>query len=261
MTRYTRALYIVLTLALIMAAQTSYATVAQSTQQTPTKDLEPTPSMSGKLVETMNVASYTYICLEENGTKTWFAVPLTKVTVGQELAVRPGFEMVNFKSRELNRTFEKIFFSDGLVVKRDTAGEEAIKRAHLEKPAKDVTGIPPGPATNALVSDSIKVDRATGANAFTVAELYEKKGMLDKQKVAVRAKVIKVTKGVMGKNWVHLRDGTGDAAQHTNNLVATTQDDPAVGDVVTAIGTIYRNKDFGSGYTYDLIMEDSSIRR
>jgi hypothetical protein len=262
MTRSTRAIGIVLTLALTLAGQTGCATIAHSpTSQAPAKNVEALPSMSGKVVETMNVASYTYLCLEENGTKTWFAVPLTKVTAGQELAVRPGFEMVNFKSRELNRTFGKIIFSDGLVVKRDAAGTETMKHAYGEKSAGDFSGSLPASAANAPVAESCKAGMTAGTNTFTVAELYKKRGMLDKKKVVVKAKVVKVTKGIMGKNWVHLSDGTGDASHHTNELVVTTQDNPSVGDVVTANGTICKDKDFGAGYKYDLIMEEASVRK
>jgi len=39
----------------------------------------------------------------------------------------------------------------------------------------------------------------------------------------------------------------------------TTQDVPDVGDVVTASGTMYKDKDFGAGYLYALIMEEASL--
>jgi len=69
---------------------------------------------SGKVVETMNSAGYTYVCLENGGKKTWFAIPESKVAVGQELAFQPGGEMKNFTSKTLNRSFESIIFSPGI---------------------------------------------------------------------------------------------------------------------------------------------------
>ena len=75
-------------------------------------------------------------------------------------------------------------------------------------------------------SEPIKVEKAKGADACTVSEAYENAGKLDKKTVVVRGKVVKVSKGIMGKNWVHLRDGSGDAGKGTNNLVVTTQDAP-----------------------------------
>lgn len=72
-------------------------------------------TLSGKVVETMNAAGYTYVCLENGGTKTWVAVPESKVKVGQQLACQPGSVMQNFKSKTLNRTFESIIFSPGII--------------------------------------------------------------------------------------------------------------------------------------------------
>ena len=110
------------------------------------------------------------------------------------------------------------------------------------------------------ISEPIKVEKAKGADAYTVAETYEKAGKLDKKAVVVRGKVVKVSKGIMGKNWVHLRDGSGDPGKGTNNLVVTTQDVPNIGDVVTAKGTLYKDKDFGSGYKYQAIVEEATVK-
>jgi hypothetical protein len=110
-------------------------------------------------------------------------------------------------------------------------------------------------------AEPIKVEKAKGADAYTVSETYGEAGKLDKKTVSVRGKVVKVSKGIMGKNWVHLQDGSGDAGKGTNNLVATTQDDPKVGDVVTARGTLYKDKDFGAGYLYKVIVEEATVKQ
>ena len=71
-------------------------------------------ALSGKVVETMNSGGYTYVCLENSGKKTWFALPETAVKVGQEIACQPGAEMKNFTSKTLNRSFDSIIFSAGI---------------------------------------------------------------------------------------------------------------------------------------------------
>jgi len=71
-------------------------------------------ALSGKIVETMNAGGYTYVCLENNGKKTWIAMPMTQVKVGQQVACQPGAVMKNFMSPTLKRTFETIIFSNGL---------------------------------------------------------------------------------------------------------------------------------------------------
>ena len=110
-------------------------------------------------------------------------------------------------------------------------------------------------------SEPIKVDKAKGADAYTVSETYEMAGKLDKKTVSVRGKVVKVSKGIMGRDWVHLQDGSGDAAKGTNNLVVTTQDVAKVGDVVTAKGTLSKDKDFGAGYLYKVIVEEATVKQ
>lgn len=265
MTLHAKVLGIALTLALTAAGQVANA-IPQTQPGKPssaenalaeTKDAD---SLSGKVVETMEAGGYTYVCLEKNGAKTWVAVPLTKVKVGEEMAFQPGQEMANFKSRTLNRTFEKIYFSGGLVAKQAAAKDEAVKGAHGGKSIDEMKGKTADAAPKAAATESIKVEKAAGPNGYTVAELYGKKESLDKKKVVVRGKVVKVSTGIMGKTWVHLRDGSGDAAADTNNLVVTTQDVPAVGDVVTASGTLYKDKDFGAGYKYNLIIEEASLK-
>lgn len=74
--------------------------------------------LDGKVVETFNGGGYTYICLEKEGKKTWAAVPATKVTVGDQIELEPGATMPNFTSKALNRTFDKIVFSSGVIQKK-----------------------------------------------------------------------------------------------------------------------------------------------
>ena len=73
------------------------------------------PDLSGTVVETMDSGSYTYVCVEKDGEKTWVAVPGTKVEVGQDIDFYPGGPVYNFKSKTLKRTFDKIYFSSGVV--------------------------------------------------------------------------------------------------------------------------------------------------
>ena len=73
---------------------------------------------AGKVVETMNSGGYTYICLEKDGVRSWAAVSLTTVKIGDEIELLPGNEMGTFKSKSLNRTFDNIIFSQGIVPKK-----------------------------------------------------------------------------------------------------------------------------------------------
>ena len=104
----------------------------------------------------------------------------------------------------------------------------------------------------------ITVDKASGPNAYRIATLYANQ-KLDGKKVTVRGKVVKVSSGSMERNWIHLQDGSGTPQKKNHNLVITSKDLPDVGDIVTITGTLIRNKDFGSGYKYDIIVEKAKV--
>ena len=91
----------------------------------------------------------------------------------------------------------------------------------------------------------------------TVAEIYAGQNGLLGTVVKVRGKVVKFSAQIMGKNWVHLQDGTGSAG--TNDLTVTTADTAKVGDIVLVSGKISQNRDFGGGYRYALILEDAKV--
>jgi len=80
--------------------------------------------VSGKVVETMNSGGYTYALLDKDGVKTWVAMPTSKIAVGDEIACRPGMVMNNFTSPSLNRSFDHIVFSGGLISSSAGAQEE-----------------------------------------------------------------------------------------------------------------------------------------
>ena len=208
-------------------------------------------SFLGKVVETMNAGGYTYVSLEKDGKKTWIAIPVTEVKVGQEVTYQPGAEMRNFTSKTLNRTFESIIFSPGLASQPGSAAGN--------KPSSSQQGDKTAVAQKS--AEKISVGKASGPDAYTVSEIHENIATLNEKPAVVKGKVVKVSEGIMGKNWIHLKDGTGDAANQTNKLVTTSQDLPAVGDIVTMKGTIYKDKDFGAGYKYPVIMEKASIQR
>ncbi len=206
------------------------------------------PELSGKVVETMNAGGYSYVLIEKNEKKTWVAIPMTQVKVGQELKFLPGVEMGKFTSKSLHRTFENIIFSGGLMTEAGPGGSAMMQAPH-----------PSATAGDAPSTEKIKVEKASGPDAYTVSEIHEKKATLNEKTAVVKGKVVKVSKGIMGKNWIHLEDGTGNALAATNKLVVTSQDLPSVGDIVTMKGTIYKDKDFGSGYKYAVIMEKASV--
>jgi hypothetical protein len=79
--------------------------------------------------------------------------------------------------------------------------------------------------------------------------------------VTIRGQVVKVNSGILGKNWVHLQDGSGSAASGTNDILVTTTDTAAVGDVINASGTVRTDVNVGPGYAYAVLVDDAKIRK
>ncbi len=107
---------------------------------------------------------------------------------------------------------------------------------------------------------AVKVAKADGPTGRTVAEVNAGRASLKDKTVTIRATVVKVNANVMGKNWVHLRDGSGSGADSSNDLLVTSKDEPKVGDVVVAKGVVKTDVDLGSGYAYKVLVENVSFQ-
>jgi hypothetical protein len=211
--------------------------------------------LTGKALQTMDSGGYTYVYIEKKDSeKVWIAIPSTKVTVGSQMSFKGGMEMRNFESKSLKRKFDTIIFADAAI---DTAAKGSA--ASTKEAAAGATG---GSKAAASTKDTkISVPKATGANAYTVKEIFANSAKLDKKKVVVRGKVVKVSSGIMGKNWIHIQDGTGTQAKKNHNLVCTSQSMADVDDVVTVTGTLAKDKDFGGGYKYSAILEEATFTK
>ena len=261
--------------------ETTSPSAPQGTPETAQPTNMPKWSFAGKVVETIDAGGYTYV-LADNGTEQkWVAIMKTDLAKGEEVTFSDGLLMRNFESKSLNRTFDEIVFSSGAIGKTPqppapaapapqmttppggtSAADSFEKAVQSEGGSAPMAGMPGsmgGGGKPIVPFENIKVERATGENAATVGELYGKSADFNGKKIQLRGKVVKVSKNIMGKNWIHLQDGTGDAEKNTHDLVATSQDAPNVGDTITISGTVQTEKDFGSGYKYDIIVEEATI--
>lgn len=205
---------------------------------------------SGKVTETMNAASYTYVLVDTGANKLWAAAPAFPVKVGDTVAIGKGMPMPNYHSKTLNRDFEVVYFASGVKV---NGGQQPAEGEMRELPKNH----PPIPRAGAAVPkvDLSGITKAAGGK--TIVEIYDGKSKLGGKQVKVRGKVVKYNSGIMGKNWLHIRDGTG--AEGSNDLTVTTATDAKVGDTVLVSGPISLNEDFGAGYKYELIIEDAQV--
>lgn len=97
------------------------------------------------------------------------------------------------------------------------------------------------------------------ADALTIEQVYAQKAKLAGKQVQVKGKVVKVNEGIMGKNFLHITDGTGK--EGSNDLTITTQDSVALGDMVSLTGEVAVDRDFGAGYIYPLLIEKAKVSK
>ncbi len=204
---------------------------------------------SGKVVETMDVGGYTYVQVDTGSEKFWAAGPVTPVKVGDAIAVPAGMPMPNFESKSLNRTFDMIYFVPALMV----GGAGAQLPADNGAAAQQVVPASPG-APKVVAPETMNFAGLAKADQ-SVAEIYTQKAALGGKSVKVRGKVVKFSANIMGKNWLHIQDGSGQ------DLTVTTAASANVGDTVLVSGKLTADKDFGYGYKYDVLVEDAQITK
>ncbi len=232
-------------------------------------------ALTGKVAERLDAPPYSYLKLTTAQGEAWAAVPQSDVKVGAEVTVAGAMPMQGFESKTLKRKFDVVYFGTlgggaagvaapapmpgapaGAPAGGGAMGGGAMGGGAMPNIAAQHAAAAAGPAE---VGD-VKVEKASGADARTVSEVYAQRAALKEKAVTIRGKVVKYNEGIMGKNWVHLRDGTG-AAGKDNDLTITTGDKTAVGEVVVVKGTLRVDKDFGAGYAYPVIVEDAKVTK
>jgi hypothetical protein len=203
-------------------------------------DLPPGTHCVG-VIEVIQTSNYTYLQVEENDNKFWIAVVKREAKSGDVIYYTKAYEMKDFVSKELGRTFPTVFFvqdpSD-----RPVAPGETISPQNMPSGKKEITR---------LVDISVE----TPKGGITISDLYKNKDKYSGKTVLVRGVVVKFNQEIMHKNWVHIQDGTDFTGKY--DLAVTTLDSVEPGSKVTFSGIISLNKDFGAGYIYDVIMEEA----
>ncbi|MBI5539708.1 MAG: SH3-like domain-containing protein [Bacteroidia bacterium] len=202
-----------------------------------------------EVTEVLGAGSYTYLKGKENDKEIWLAVTAMDAKVGDVYYYEGAMEMNQFKSKELNRTFESVYFVDK--ISKEPITDKAATTNAMGNTQQAMTS--PGPVT--VEKKEIKIEAAAGT--ITVGELFKNKANYAGKTVKIKAEVTKFSVEIMKKNWIHLQDGT--EADGKFDLTVTTAEEFKVGDIVTIEGTVAIDKDFGYGYFYDVLVEDAKV--
>ena len=192
----------------------------------------------GTVVDTLNGGGYTYMQIDDTKKKYWVAVEGAQVQKGTEVRFTEEMKIKNFESKTLNRTFDEIVFASNLQHRSNVP-----EKGNLE-----------------LISEQVKESPYKQKDTLSIKEVWEKRASLKDKTIAIRGKVVKASSNIMGRNWVHIQDGTGEGSE-VGRVVFTSKELPKVGDIVTASGVVSVDKDFGSGYSYKIIVENASFHQ
>lgn len=190
--------------------------------------------------EVLNTDKYSYIRVKEGAEEHWIAIAKRDIKIGAPYVYTGGLLKQNFMSREFNRVFDKVY----LVSDFREAGEA--------NPAGNA-GVNIPTSTAPLEAPH---DLKPAQGAIRIADLVANLAKYEGKVVKVTGKCVKLNPMIMGRNWVHLQDGSGKNL----DLTVTTAEIVSLGAIVTLEGTLALKKDFGAGYKYDYIMENAVIK-
>lgn len=203
-------------------------------------------TVKGTVKEALPAGAYTYLLIKTGKGEEWTAVQATTLKKGDKAEVMESAVMENFESPVLKRKFDKVVF--GVLAGKDAA-------AAMKAPGK---GDGKAAAPPALPKADVK--RPAGpAVTVTISDLHKRRKELAGKLARVKGKVVKANAEILGRNWFHIQDGTGDKKAGDNDLTLTTTDTSAVDSYVWAEGVVAADKDLGSGYSYSVILEDADL--
>ena len=188
--------------------------------------------------EVLPTTKYVYVRMKEGAEEFWIATTKQEVIVGKSYFYRGGLMKTNFQSKEYNRTFDKLYLISQLV-----PSDHGSSGAGM-----------PGAAPMAASEQSAAV-HVSSEGSVKIADLVANPKKYEGRSIQISGTCTKVNPMIMGRNWIHLKDGSKD----DYDLVITTDAVVPEGHAVTMVGTVVLKKDFGAGYNYDILLEGGMV--
>lgn len=236
-------LAVVLTSSLLMAQAGCTESADESAAENAALTTPVPPGMTrGPVLETMNSGGYTYVLIETGEAPIWAAGPQTLVQAGDIVEVSQGMPMQQFQSNTLNRTFDVLYFVPAI--------------ANLTAPHAAVPAPTQARENKPVVADISVAELEPGKN---IAWVYANREALANEALSLRGTVVKYNNNILGWNFIHIQDGSGNPADGNNDLTVTSKATTAVGETVVIAGTVILDKDFGAGYSFPVLVEDATL--
>ncbi len=189
--------------------------------------------------EVLPTSKYVYLNVKEGDESFWIATLKQEVQVGETYFFRDGLLKTNFESKEYNRVFETVYLVSNLVL-ANHSNSSALSQNSTK------------PAQNSASSSSKMIDQE---GSLSIAEIVENPTEYVGKTVQISGACVKVNPNIMGRNWIHLKDGSKD----DYDLVITSDIAVPEGQIVTMTGVVTLDKDFGAGYKYEIIIEEGKL--
>ena len=201
-----------------------------------------------KVLEVLPAQRYVYLQVQENDGPFWIATRKMEVSKGEIYFYRGGLLKTNFESKEYNKVFEEIYLVSSLVAEDHskhtlTANNQASPKV-IAPQTTTKEDIPTHTEKNVQHKGTLKI-----------AELVKDPGKYEGHTVQISGTCTKINPNIMERNWIHIKDGSKDDF----DLVVTSNTFVPEGSKITIKATVARNRDFGAGYTYDLILENGIL--
>jgi hypothetical protein len=195
-----------------------------------------------EVIEVLQASQYTYLQVKEGSEIRWVAVTQQKISAGEVYYYDKALEMNDFHSKELDKTFDAIYFVNQI-------SKTPLKQGLIESKSPHTGKVQTEKDSNITLE---KQDQE-----ITIAQIFGNPSSFTEKEFEIRGIVVKVNQSILGKNWIHIQDGTGSNGNF--DLTITSQDLAELNSEVTFSGKISLNRDFGAGYVYDVIMEDATL--
>ena len=198
-----------------------------------------------EVLEILPTDKYVYLRVSEEGQDEYWVATLKKeVELNKKYYYKGGLLKTNFESKEYNRIFDKVYLVSTVVPLNHSKTE--IETHGVEAKPKQ---------SNEQLVDPIKIELKK--NSVSIKELVNNKSEYSSKLVQICGTVIKVNPNIMGKNWIHLQDGSMD----DYDFVVTSSTAIPEGHVVCLKGQLKLDQDFGAGYIYEIIVENAELVR
>jgi len=201
-----------------------------------------------RVLEVLPAQRYVYLRVEEGENIFWIASRKIAVEKEEIYFYRNGLLKTNFESKEYNKIFDEIYLVSNLVAEDHSKHSSPISQTTVNKenPVKEVKkeNIPTHTEKNVQHKGSL-----------TIAELVKDPAKYEGHTIQISGTCVKINPNIMERNWIHIQDGTKDDF----DLVVTSDIFVPEGSKITIKATVALNRDFGAGYTYDLILENGVV--